>query len=120
MDASARGWGASLPWRWGRPGVPQGHDRGLALPAQRAERGRGEREARTALGAQLHPPRREHPQHVAVSEEDRVAAEVAELGDDPVRAAADVARGLAAGAAVAPQRPARPALAYLRGGQPLV
>ena len=71
-------------------------------------------------GGEGDPARAEHAQHVAVREHRSRAARTRELGDHAVGALADVARLLAAGAAVAPQAPVGTQLLDLRCGQTLV
>ena len=93
---------------------------GLALEAELGHRRGVEREARAVLGRQLEPAGGEHAQDVAVGEERDVAAGGQRAGDHAVGALAGLRERLAAGRAVAPQRPAGPLLADLGRRAPLV
>src|SRR3954468_21389209 len=88
--------------------VPAAYDGLLALPAEQADGGGGEREQCPCLRLEPDPARGEDAQQVPVRERDGVSAGVARAGDHPVSTRSHLRRTLASRAAVPPQRPARP------------
>src|SRR5437660_2566033 len=92
----------------GRRHVPPADDGGLPLPAQHAHGARVEREQRAVAGPQAEPAGGQHPEDVPVGHEQHVTTGGPHPLEYAVDPTADVVGPLAAGPAVAPQRPVRP------------
>ena len=92
----------------------------LALVAQRAQRGRVEREQAAGRRLEPEPARSENAQDVTVREEEHVAAHRCGLGEDPVCSVTHLGRVLAVRNAAGEKRPARDVVADLRRRAALV
>src|SRR5262249_34049941 len=88
--------------------VPQPEDLGLMLATEHAHRGSGESQAFPERRWRVDPPRPEHPQKTSMRDDRPVPLHAAPLGDDPIRADADLLRSLPLRAPVAPEVPLGP------------
>ncbi len=97
------------------------NDHGLfPLVSQDADGGRRQREQPSISRIEAQPPRGEHPQEVAVAEQDDLSFLRPRLLDQPVGSGADIGRALSVGGAVAPHRPVRHLATDLDGPSSLV
>ncbi len=100
--------------------VPDAEHRRLALVAEHRDGSRVEAEQAAVASVEAEPARGQHPQRMAVAEEQRVASRRPSPCQDAVRALGNVLGRLSTGGRVRPDGPSRDGLANLRRADPLV